>query len=143
VRATENRKLTNPKGNLIKAIAALEPVEYFTVDIKQKGGRKAQVTLSYREIVIKKPQYSQGGKEICLNINVCQEIGDAEEKEKLCWILCTSEFVTSAEEARKIVRYYELRWRIEEFHKTWKSDGTEVEKLRMQSRENLKRIAVI
>ena len=36
-----------------------------------------------------------------------------------------------------------MRWRIEEFHKFWKSDGTDVEGLRLQRKENLKRIAVI
>jgi len=42
-----------------------------------------------------------------------------------------------------LVRYYELRWRVEEFHKVWKSDGTEVESLRLQSRQNIERLAVI
>jgi hypothetical protein len=41
------------------------------------------------------------------------------------------------------VRYYELRWRVEEFHKVWKSDGTEVESLRLQCRDNVERLAVI
>ena len=32
---------------------------------------------------------------------------------------------------------------IEEFHKVWKSDGTQVELLRMQTKENLERTALI
>lgn len=146
VRASENRVLTHPQRKLKDAIATLKPTAHFIVDIKQRGGRKARkakVALSYQLIRIKKPQYAEGEKEITVNMVVCQEVDAADIKEKLCWILYTTEAINSVEEARKLVRYYELRWRIEEFHKTWKSDGTQVELLRMQSRENLKRIAVI
>ena len=62
---------------------------------------------------------------------------------KNCAVLYTTEDITTVEQARQLVRYYELRWRIEEFHKVWKTDGTQVEKLRIQSRNNLKRVAVI
>jgi hypothetical protein len=61
----------------------------------------------------------------------------------LCWILYTTEVINSSEDALKIVRYYELRWRIEEFHKIWKSDGTDVEGLRLQSKNNIQRTAII
>ena len=55
----------------------------------------------------------------------------------------TNETINSSEDALKIVRYYELRWRIEEFHKVWKSDGTDDEGLRLQRKNNIKRIAII
>ncbi|KJF84497.1 hypothetical protein UB42_20795, partial [Photobacterium leiognathi] len=32
---------------------------------------------------------------------------------------------------------------IEDFHKVWKSEGTQVEQLRMQSKDNLERLSVI
>lgn len=42
-----------------------------------------------------------------------------------------------------IISYYERRWLIEEYHKAWKSGGTQVEQLRMQTRNNLERMIVI
>jgi hypothetical protein len=62
--------------------------------------------------------------------------------EPLNWILLTSEPVDTVEQVKQIVRYYELRWRIEEYHKAWKS-GVGVERLRQQSAENLERMVVI
>ncbi len=41
-----------------------------------------------------------------------------------------------------MVRYYELRWRIEDYHKAWKS-GVGVERQRFQSAANLERMLVI
>ena len=51
--------------------------------------------------------------------------------------------MTSAGQASEIIGYYERRWLIEDYHKVWKSAGTRVEALRMQSRENLTRMSVI
>ena len=42
-----------------------------------------------------------------------------------------------------IISYHERRWLIEEYHKAWKSGGTQVEQLRMQTRNNLERMIVI
>jgi hypothetical protein len=57
------------------------------------------------------------------------------------WILLTTEPITSVDEIRKITRYYESRWRIEDFHKAWKS-GVGVERQRMQSPKNLEKMVV-
>ena len=51
--------------------------------------------------------------------------------------------MVSTEDALKIVNYYEARWQVELFHKVWKTEGTNVEALRMQDVENLERVAVI
>ena len=44
---------------------------------------------------------------------------------------------------RKSQRVAQLRWKIEEFHLAWKSGGAQVEKQRMQTADNLERMAVI
>ncbi|MFQ3189268.1 MAG: transposase [Paraglaciecola sp.] len=78
-----------------------------------------------------------------LNVIICQELNNPDEDNKLCWYLYTNEPINNIEDAKRIVRYYELRWRIEDFHKVWKSDGTQVEKLRMQTRANMERMSTI
>lgn len=148
VRSDSNRRLSDTQDKLHDVINSLEPSTYYSVHIKQRGGRKARtakIALSYSQINIKKPQRAKAAEALKLNVIVCQEVdsGNDEVKEKLRWILYTSESLNGPEDAKKIVRYYELRWRIEEFHKIWKSEGTQVEKLRMQTRENLRRVAVI
>lgn len=73
---------------------------------------------------------------------ICREM-NAEIAKPLCWILYTNEIINNVDDALRMVRYYELRWRVEEFHKVWKSDGTDVEGLRLQRKNNIKRIAII
>ena len=146
VRAKENRCLNQPGNKLKELIDTIEPQGHYTLQIMQKGGRKkrkAKIAISYQSITIKKPKRGEGEPELKVNVIVCQEVKADKSKEKLCWILYTTEDITTIAQARQLVRYYELRWRIEEFHKVWKTDGTQVEKLRIQSYNNLKRVAVI
>ena len=146
VRAKENRLLNQPTNKLKELINTIEPQGHYTVQIMQKGGRKkrkAKIAISYQNIRIKKPKRGGGEPELNVNVIVCQEVDANDSKEKLCWVLYTTEDITTIDQARQLVRYYELRWRIEEFHKAWKTDGTQVEKLRVQSYNNLKRIAII
>jgi hypothetical protein len=47
--------------------------------------------------------------------------------EPLEWVLLTTRPVASAEDAVQTVQGYRLRWRVEEFHRSWKSAGCDVE----------------
>jgi len=145
VRAKENRKLLGPVTNINELLKTSEGKCCYTVNVKQKGGRlarQAQMELSYQTINLKKPERAAASSSLPINLIICQEY-NKEVKEPLCWLLYTSEPLQTPEDALKVVRYYELRWRIEEFHKVWKTDGTDVESLRLQSLNNLKRIAII
>lgn len=145
VRAKGNRRLIEPQGNLRQICETAPGQSCYTVEVKQKGARKARLArmvLHYQKITLAKPRYAEGQNELTVNVVICRE-KDTTEDEALCWTLYTSEPINSAADAQKLVRYYELRWRIEEFHKVWKSDGTDVEGLRLQTVENIKRLAII
>ena len=53
----------------------------------------------------------------------------------LDWLLLTSMQVRSLEDAREILFGYSLRWRVESFHKTWKSGACNVEATQLRSQE--------
>jgi len=144
VRARANRPLVN--GNhLYEYLKIQKPAGSYTLEIPQRGGRKARKTtmeIRFAMVEVLAPERKQ--KKIpaikCYGI-YCKEKG--KRKDGLEWFLLTSEAIDSLEQARTIVGYYEARWKVEEFHKAWKSGGTQVEKLRMQSAGNIERMAVI
>ena len=87
VRAKENRSLNKPANKLKTLINNIEPQGHYTVQIMQKGGRKARkakIAISYQSITIKKPKRGEGEPELTLNVIVCQEVDSNESKEKLC-----------------------------------------------------------
>jgi hypothetical protein len=61
----------------------------------------------------------------------------------LDWLLYTNAPVTTEEEALLVVRSYRARWRVEEFHRTWKQGGCNVETAQLRSVEAIVKWATI
>lgn len=147
VRASQDRLLAI-EDRLFKHISEQPSLGSYEIEIAQKAQRKkrnALLELRATKVTFRPPKRKNGENEaltpITLNIVSAKEVTDNQE-EKFEWILLTTEDINTFAQARKITRYYELRWRIEDFHKSWKS-GTKVESLRMQSANNLEKMIVI
>lgn len=148
VRASQNRKVKDNSLCLLAYLAEAETLGTYTIEIAQKSNRKkrkVEIELKAKTVTLVPPRRNVSGetdlKPITLNVVIAKEKNPVTE-DILEWILLTTENITTFEEARKVTRYYELRWRIEDFHKAWKS-GTGVEKQRMQSAQNLEKMIVI
>ena len=142
VRSMQSRCILESEDKLYQYSASLTDAGIRTVQVRQKGGRKARQAVCevrYAPITVKVPS-NKKGEPVELYYVGCQE---REQEKGLNWHILTSEPVRTKEEAERILDYYEKRWLIEEFHKAWKSGGTQVEDLRMQSKENLERMVVI
>ena len=118
----------------------------YTVQIPQRGGRKARtanVLLRTATLDFMVPVGSSVTEEsLRINAVLAQEVGAPGASEPLHWVLLTTEAIGDAQAAWQVVRHYELRWRIEDYHKAWKS-GIGVERQRFQSIGNLERMLVI
>jgi hypothetical protein len=148
VRAKHNRLIKINNSYLFDELKQAKPLGEYRIKIAQKGGRKerqAYIELKSVQITLTPPRRQVEGlvglTPIRLTAVLAQEI-NTDSEEPLQWILLTSEPIKTFEEARKITRYYELRWKIEDFHKAWKS-GVGAEAQRMQSAENLEKMVVI
>jgi hypothetical protein len=145
VRNCWNRRTAEAPGAIRAAARQLSDLGSYSIRVAQKGGRRArraEVTLRAGTVTVKCPRRAPGQfADLMLNAILVEETGRG-GSEKLEWLLLTSEPVAAFAQARQVVRYYELRWRVEEFHKAWKS-GAGVERQRMQSAANLERMAVI
>jgi hypothetical protein len=62
---------------------------------------------------------------------------------RLDWLLLTTYPVETIRDALLVVEGYTSRWRIEEFHKTWKSGACCVEHTQLQNRDHIERFAII
>jgi Transposase DNA-binding/Transposase DDE domain len=145
VRTHYNRKLADTGLKLFDTVRDLEGAGTYKARIEQKGGRAARTAtmeLAYAPVRVLAPDRKRKDfSPIELTVVTCREISKCAEPVE--WILLTTERVDSVEDARRVVSYYEARWKIEEFHKAWKSGGTQIEKSRLQSAGNLERMAVI
>lgn len=80
----------------------------------------------------------QGHDERILEVTAvwAHEEGTCPRAEKpIDWLLLTNDTVDTIEDALQVLHGYTLRWRIEEFHKTWKTGVCNVESTQLRSQQ--------
>lgn len=115
------------------------PGEFGQAGRASRPARTVKIEWRSATVELKAPK-RVGDSSLTTNVVYVREQG-VEEK-PLEWLLLTSEPVSRAEEVKQVIGYYESRWLIEEFHKAWKS-GCKIEARRLQSPDNLERLAVL
>ncbi|WP_203224860.1 IS4 family transposase [Candidatus Glomeribacter gigasporarum] len=147
VRAKADRRLWESQASLFETLKKQSTGACcYTVQVTQRGGRPARTAkLSLRgaTLTLRPPSGSRAEiAPLCVKAVLAEEIEAPANVEPLRWVLLTTEAVASPEQALAVVRYYECRWRIEDYHKAWKS-GVGVERQRFQSPDNLARMIAL
>lgn len=119
---------------------------YAALQIDQKGGRKsrtARVEVRAGQITLKPPKaVDKSLPALTVNVLYIHEPIPPDGEEAVNGIILTNEPIETTSDLDKIMRYYGLRWVIEDYNKCWKSEGLKVEALRNQMPDNLLRIAI-
>jgi hypothetical protein len=146
VRASWDRDLYGAdEEKLQAALDAAESLGTYEIEIGRSGRRAArmavievraaQVTLNFR------PRPLQDQEAIRLFAVRVRETGT--QADRVEWTLYTNVPVLSAEHAEKILESYRTRWRVEEFHRTWKQGECNVEDAQLWSVGALQKWAIV
>ena len=103
-----------------------------------RAARVAELTLRYQGVALPCP----GAEPVELFVVHAREEQAPSAVEPLEWFVLTTLRVTSADDATRIVGWYALRWRIEEYFRVLKS-GCKVEELQHHAAERLERAMAI
>jgi hypothetical protein len=141
IRGNHNRRVTLPNGSktYLRALVDLQPITYtYSLLVSAGPGRSARTakmavracaaTLDFCDKMTRKhfPK--------AVNVVLAKEDGTTPAGEKpIEWLLLTNRPITTAEEMTQVVLGYAQRWRIEEFHRTWKSGACDVEEMQLRS----------
>lgn len=104
----------------------------------KKEARKADVAVRYQRITLRPPSDHKGKKPITLWVVHVMEQSPPADVEPLEWFLLTTIEIATFEQAQQCLRWYCLRWRIEDWHRVLKS-GCNIEKLQHKRADRLKR----
>jgi hypothetical protein len=136
-RACQNRKIkTTAKSTtalLFPFVDGLPEAGRYSVKIPAAPGRKervAELALRFSPVELCKPLHAAAADlpdTIMLTLVDVREVSALEDGEPLHWRLLTTHTVTSLSEARRIVDLYRMRWAIEEFFRTLKTAGFDIE----------------
>jgi hypothetical protein len=140
IRGTKNRRTTkDADADHVRDQLANEPrLGTADVEIARNGQRAARVAhVEFRAKVLEL-RFGQRGPDRAQRMKVCavlvREIGaDAKQKDALDWLLYTNIGAANEKEVLRVIDSYRARWRVEEFHRTWKQGECDVESAQLRS----------
>ena len=136
VRASWDRqiKLTSGKSARLFAFGdSLPMVARFNATIPAAPGRKertAQLVLRFSPVTLCRPHPSPAPDlpdKIGLTMVDVREVSSTHDGKPIHWRLLTTRVLTTPDQARRIVDLYRKRWTIEEFFRTLKTAGFDIE----------------
>lgn len=150
IRSNATRKLwIGDEGHELRpTLERRRPVGVMHVDVRGNSRRTARrarlVVRACRQFVVLRDHHTQKRRVVKMSIVWAREERTCPAGEKpLDWVLYTSDVVRKAADAHRVVQTYTLRWRIEDFHKTWKSGHCNVEEAQLRSRDAVIKWATI
>lgn len=156
VRAKHNRQTTT-ELKLFDGIKTAEPRQQMQLHIDRQSARPkrskqkaregraeriANMTLRYESVDLRPPNYHKDKEPISLTLIYLVEETPPAGVKAIEWFLLTTMVVTTPSMAETLLGYYCLRWRIEDWHRVFKS-GCCIEDLRNETAERLKRAIAI
>jgi hypothetical protein len=144
VRANYNRPLSQD-GSLREELADQPCLGRYEIEVGRTGNRAARrAVLELRAKTVELVFRSRPNKPTeRLSLTAVWLHEPSAAKDALDWMLFTNAPVDSIERGRGIVEAYRTRWRIEEFHRTWKQGHCNVEDAQLRSEEAVVKWATI
>jgi len=136
VRSNWNRKIELESGassQLAAFVDSLPEATRFSVTVPAAPGRKertAELALRFSSITLCRPHPSPAPDlpdRVRLTVVEVRELPSKCDGEPIHWRLLTTHVVRNPKQARRIIDLYRKRWTIEEFFRTLKSAGFDIE----------------
>jgi len=156
VRAKYDRKTTGP-SKLFETVRQSKVKAQLSIKIPRQSARPkkskqqikakreeriAKTSLRYMPVTLRHPLHMEAKEPVKLWIVHIREENPPPEAERLEWYLLTTVEIKSVDDAINCVKWYRLRWRIEDWHRVLKS-GCGVEKIAHKTATRLKRVIAI
>jgi len=142
IRSRHNRHMTNALGQGTRLEPFASGATLFgtrVLDVlagPKRAARRTRVELRSSEVVLHLPDYAHGRrpKAYRLTVVVVREQTPPPGEKPISWRLLTSHKVLTLDDLELVVRSYAARWRIEDFHRAWKTGGCHVEDTQLRSK---------
>ena len=157
VRAQHNRGITDEPFKLFDAVRQAPLQTKVQVNVPRQSarpklskkkarpkrpGRLAELQVRYQRIQLRPPKYYSDKDPIEIWVIHAVESAPPAGTEAVEWFLLTTVNLTSPEDAVQCLRWYCLRWRIEDFHRVLKS-GCAIEDVAHDTAERIRRAIAI
>ena len=146
VRSAHNRALEGrSKGYLRPRMKAQPILGHMFVDVPAQHGRsKRTAKLNLRARRLRFRVAEPGKQRRSVWVEMCAVlVTEPGKRDGIEWMLWTSYPVECFEDAVRVAQGYTMRWRIEEFHRAWKSSHCKIESSQLRSVDAMRRWGAI
>jgi hypothetical protein len=145
-RAMGDRRIREGGGKL--SSAPLTAGGAATVRLREQPGRPARdarLVIRYGQVTLKRPSAHEKGlpKALAVSLVEVAEIDAPEGVAPILWRLLTTHAVDDDAAAWRILAWYQMRWTIEQFFRTLKQQGLQLEDSQLESAERLIKLTAI
>lgn len=136
-------------GTLRKAVKRVPFSAKAVIELPKRmdrRARKAHLSLRFGSVVLQRPKNTKERdlpKTVALNFVEVIELHPPKGSEPIHWLLLTTHAVTSVADAWRIVGWYKQRWIIEQFFRSMKSQGLQIEDSRLETADRLMKMVAI
>ena len=129
--------------------AKLQPAGEADVELRARPGRPARtahLVARFGQVALKRPQncIEKGlAKTVTVSLVEVLEVGAPADAEPIVWRLLTTHSVQDAAMAWQVVAWYRMRWTIEQFFRTLKQQGLQLEDSQLETAERLMKLTAI
>jgi hypothetical protein len=120
-----------------------------TVELREQPGRPkrtASLKVRYGEVTLVRPKNTlERGlpKEVMVTLVEVVETDAPQGVEPICWRLLTTHAIGGDKAAWRIVGWYQMRWTIEQFFRTLKQQGLQLEDSQIETADRLLKLTAI
>ena len=133
VRAAHNRSLDSESERLWSKLLAQSTSFEQEIELpatSQRSARKTKLAVRFCPVNLRTPYRFDNRDPLPVYAVYATEIDCPEGETPVEWMLLTTEVVADIQTGSQILRWYTYRWRVEEYHKIFKS-GCQVERYRL------------
>jgi hypothetical protein len=137
VRSSGTRRLRAPGRKYLRSYVSRRPAQgQMKVEVparRDRPARTARMTVRFCEVVLElRDKWTKKVRPIKVTVVYVRESHAPRGVKALDWLLITNRPVKTLKDAKLVIRGYTQRWRIEDFHKTWKSGVCDVESTQLR-----------
>jgi len=152
VRAAYDRRLwgkdDEPRRYLWEQVEKETLLGSYELAVPSRAGRKARtarIGVRSREVTLSllDERTDRRSPATLTAVLACEQRTTPRGEEPIEWLLLTTHPVRTMRDAELVLQGYAQRWRVEEFHKVWKSGACRVEETQLRDRDRIIRWATI
>lgn len=134
------------RTKLLTVLRDSRPIARSFVDVprtKKRAARRAKVEIRATRVTILLPDFHTRSHSDRLEVNVVEVLEQATHDERLQWTLLTNAPIDRVADVERVIASYKTRWRVEEFHRTWKSGACGLEDIQLRTAGGIRKWAIM